>query len=281
MTDFSFTLPFIGAVTYSELALPAVILGALIDSINPCAFGVLIFLMTYLMKVFDDKHMMLVGGLLYTGTVFVTYFIAGLGLLSAVQSPTVSYWFYWIATFVAFTAAAFEIKDYFWYGKGVSMEMVGAKRLKQWMESIHTVAEERPKTALFMTVPIGFAAAAFELPCTGQVYLAILSMIHASSVPATTWVPWLALYNLIFVAPLLIITALLYWGTSSDAIESWRRENRKYMRLAAGVFLYAVGAILLYFTFRQFPAQPSLRLVAFILLMSQLSIFAYIYRKIR
>ncbi|MDY6769431.1 MAG: hypothetical protein SVU88_00495 [Candidatus Nanohaloarchaea archaeon] len=280
---FSFTLPVIGTVAFQQLALPAVVLGAAIDSVNPCAFGVLIFLMAYLTKVFDRKRTVLLGGLLYTSAVYITYFIAGLGLLSAVQNPAISYWFYWVATFVAFSAAAFEIKDFFWYGKGVSMDMSvipgSSDRIKLWADKLEQTAQSSPRTALAMTLPIGFGAAAFELPCTGQVYLAILGLISASGVGPATWVPWLALYNLVFVSPLLIITGLMYVGMSSDRLEQWRKKNRRYMRLVAGLFLYGLGAFLLWFTFRQFPTQPTLRPLGFVLFASQVIIVGYvIYR---
>jgi hypothetical protein len=283
MADISFTLPLLGTLAFDQLALPAVVLGAAIDSVNPCAFGVLIFLMAYLTKVFDRNSTVLVGGLLYTSAVYITYFLAGLGLLSAVQNPSASYWFYWVATFVAFSAAAFEIKDFFWYGRGVSLDMSvipgSAERIKMWTSKIESTAESNPRMALAMTLPIGFGAAAFELPCTGQVYLAILGLINASGVGIGTWLPWLALYNFIFVAPLLIITLLMYFGMSSDRLEAWRKKNRRYMRLGAGLFLYALGGFLLWFTFRQFPEQPTLRPVAFVLFVSQVVIVGYvIYR---
>ncbi len=283
MADISFTLPILGTLAFDQLALPAVILGAAIDSINPCAFGVLIFLMAYLTKVFEDKRSVLIGGLLYTTAVYITYYLAGLGLLSAVQSQAMSYWFYWIATFVAFSAAAFEIKDFFWYGKGVSMDMSvipgASDRIKMWTERMQELSRDRPRLALAMTLPIGFGAAAFELPCTGQVYLAILGLIDAAGVGIGTWMPWLALYNLIFVAPLLIITGLMYLGMSSDRLEEWRTKNRRHMRLGAGLFLYGLGAFLLWFIFDQFRAQPTLDIMAFLLFASQVSILGYISYK--
>jgi hypothetical protein len=283
MTDISFTLPIIGTLAFTKLALPAVVIGAAIDSINPCAFGVLIFLMTYLTKVFKNKHKVLLGGLLYTLSVYVTYLLAGLGLLNVVQSPAVSYWFYWVATFVAFSAAAFEIKDFFWYGKGISMDMSiipgSARRIQLWTSKMQQISKKNPKTALAMTIPIGFGAAAFELPCTGQVYLAILGLINASNVAFTVWFPWLILYNVIFVAPLLVITGLMYYGMSSQKLEAWRKQNRRYMRFFTGAFLYLLGLFLLYFTFRQFPDQGTLHPVAFFLYAMQVSIISFVIYK--
>lgn len=283
MTEFTFVLPLIGEIAFEQLALSAVVVGAAIDSVNPCAFGVLIFLMTYLTKVFDDKRHALLGGMLYTAAVYITYFLAGLGLLSAVQNQQISYWFYWVATFVAFTAAAFEIKDFFWYGKGISMDMSiipgASNRIKLWTEKMQQLSRDRPRAALGMTVPIGFGAAAFELPCTGQVYFAILGMIDASGVGIGTWLPWIALYNLIFVAPLLVITGLMYIGMSSDRLETWRKQHRRYMRLGIGLFLYALGGFLLWFTLDQFSNQPTIQPLLFLLFTSQVTSIGYIIYK--
>lgn len=283
MTEISFTLPILGELAFQELALPAVLLGGAIDSVNPCAFGVLIFLVAYLSKVFNNKKMVLLGGFLYMLAVYVTYFLAGLGLLSAVQSQAASYWFYWVATFVAFSAAIFEIKDFFWYGRGVSMDMSvipgASNRIKVWTKKIKKLSKKSPKTALAMTLPIGLGAAAFELPCTGQVYLAILSLIKASQVGIATWLPWLLLYNLVFISPLIVITIVMYLGMSSDKLEEWRKKNRKWMRLSAGIFLYLLGIFLLWFTFSQFPGEPTLRPMAFFLYASQVIFIAYVLYK--
>ncbi len=334
-SEIAFTLPIVGEMVFKDLALTAVIVGALIDSINPCAFGVLIFLMTYLTKVFEKKSKVLLGGILYTLAVFITYFLAGLGLMaalrevsswyflgggilfaliaytihnshdntskwlygatvflfllaliSAVPRTIASYSFYWLAVFVAFSAGAFEIKDFFWYGKGVSLDMSvipgASERIKTWTSKLEETSKMDPTTALWMTIPIGFGAAAFELPCTGQVYLVILNTINASGAGFAQWGPWLLLYNFIFVAPLIVITFMMYLGMSSDKLEKWRKQNRSYMRLAAGLFLYALGAFLLWFTFRQF-GDPGLlfanRILGFILLATQVLAIGYILYK--
>lgn len=332
MTDITFALPFLGTFAFNELALPAVVIGAAIDSINPCAFGVLIFLMTYLTKVFNSRRRALVGGFLYTGAVFATYLLSGIGLMSALRGThpfvfvglalvfiaagfvarhwtrTGEYWFfgiagfavllafiatvprelasygfYWTAAFIAFSAAVFEIKDFFWYGKGVSMDMSlipgSSDRIKMWTERMEELSQESPRTAMMMTVLIGFGAAAFELPCTGQVYLVILSLINAGGHGIATWLPWLVLYNLIFVAPLIAITLLMYVGMSSDRIEDWRKRNRRFMRLGIGSFLYVLGAIILWFIFDQFPDAASLPILAYVLYASQATVILYVLYK--
>ncbi|MDY6773698.1 MAG: hypothetical protein SVS85_00735, partial [Candidatus Nanohaloarchaea archaeon] len=210
----------------------------------------------------------------------VTAFVVLLSFVAAVPRELASYSFYWVAAFIAFSAGAFEIKDFFWYGRGVSMDMSlipgSSDRIKIWTNRLKKVSSENVGTALLMTLLIGFGAAAFELPCTGQVYLVILSLINASGTGIGTWLPWLVLYNFIFVLPLLVITGLMYVGMSSDRLEQWRKKNRRYMRLGIGSFLYFLGLVILWFIFRQFPSAPTLRPLVYLLYASQVTVVMYV-----
>ena len=79
------------------LTLPVVIGAALLDSINPCVFGVLIFLIAFMTKMFKNPHKMLLGGLLYTGVVYVTYLLIGIGFLKFTVSFGFSAAIYWLS----------------------------------------------------------------------------------------------------------------------------------------------------------------------------------------
>ena len=79
------------------LTLPVVIGAALVDSINPCVFGVLIFLIAFMSKVYKSPHRMLVGGLLYIAVVYASYLLIGIGFLKFTVSFGFSQIIYWIA----------------------------------------------------------------------------------------------------------------------------------------------------------------------------------------
>src|SRR3989344_9098049 len=116
-----------------ELTLGIVIAAALADSINPCVFGVLIFLLAYMTAVFKSKKKMLLAGFIYITTVYLTYFLIGLGILTLAYTAKWSVPFYWFAAWLAILAGLFEIKDFFWYGKGFSLQMIpgAASRIKK------------------------------------------------------------------------------------------------------------------------------------------------------
>src|SRR3990167_10924962 len=121
-----------------ELTLPLVIVAAVVDSINPCVFGVLIFLIAFMTKIFKSPNKMLMGGLLYSAVVYTTYLLLGFGILKLALNANIATTFYWVAALVAIFAGLLEIKDYFWYGKGPSLQIIpgGAERIKYYTSKI-------------------------------------------------------------------------------------------------------------------------------------------------
>jgi cytochrome c biogenesis protein CcdA len=229
-----------------ELNFGIIITAALVDSINPCVFGVLIFLIAFMTKLFKSPAKMLLGGLFYSAVVYVTYLLLGFGILKITLGTGIATTFYWVAAIVAILAGLLEIKDYFWYGKGFSLQMFpgGAKRLEYYTGVIGKMEQRHPALLILMTALLGVFVVLVELPCTGAPYLAILGLLSKGAF--ATAVPLLLLYNFIFVLPLFVIIGIAYFGTSSDRLESWRKEHRGIMRLGIGLFLLALGFYMLY-----------------------------------
>jgi cytochrome c biogenesis protein CcdA len=215
--------------------IPILLGAAVVDSINPCAFGVLIFLLTYLSKTSKRGIKLLTHGLSYILAVFLTYLLAGILLMPVIGSlGQISVAFYGVIGVVIILLGLVEIKDFFWYQKGFSLELLpGApKRIKMYMRHI--------SGNIFTAFMLGVFVALVELPCTGAVYLAVLSIMSLTGVNALT-ISWLVIYNIIFVLPLIGILFAFYKGTTADTLESWRKKNRKWMRLLIGGILIFLG----------------------------------------
>lgn len=230
----------------NELSLGIIITAALLDSINPCVFGVLIFLIAYLMSVYKNSTRMLIAGSVYIIVVYVSYFLIGLGIIQAASSLELTTIFYWIAAVVAILAGFLEVKDFFWYGKGFSLQMIpGADaRIKQYTKNIKKMEKKHPLAALAVTAFLGFFVVLVELPCTGAPYLAILALVAKGETADA--IPMLLLYNLVFILPLFFIVGLAYFGKSSKSLEKWRKKHRGFMRLSVGLFLIALGLYMVY-----------------------------------
>ncbi|MBI2546326.1 hypothetical protein HYV81_04045 [Candidatus Woesearchaeota archaeon] len=229
-----------------QLTLGLVVAAALADSINPCVFGVLIFLLAYMTAVFKSKARMLLAGFVYVASVYVTYLLLGLGIFTLAYTSGLAQPFYFFAAFVAIIAGLFEIKDYFWYGKGFSLQMIpgASQRIKRLSEIMKRMEVKHPILAIGVAVILGIFVVLVELPCTGAPYLAIIGML--SSGDYSSGIPLLLLYNLIFILPLFVIIFLVYMGHTSKKLEAWRKEHRGLMRLGIGLFLLALGGYMLW-----------------------------------
>lgn len=230
-----------------EITLGIVIAAALADSINPCVFGVLIFLLAYMTRVFrKNKRRMLMAGMIYVAAVYVTYFLIGMGIFTLAYTAGLAKPFYMLAAAVAIIAGLLEIKDYFWYGRGLSLQIVpgGAGRIKKYLRLIKHLETDHPALSLLVALGLGVFVVFVELPCTGAPYLAILGMLSTGSFAAG--VPLLLLYNLVFILPLFVIIGLVYMGHASRRLEKWRKKQRGLMRLCIGLFLLALGAYMIW-----------------------------------
>jgi cytochrome c biogenesis protein CcdA len=224
-----------------EATLPtlgAVLVTAAVDSINPCAIGVALLLVATLIKQ-DRKKDILKVGMIYITAVFLTYFVAGIGILYFLANLPVQIANY-VTIFVALIVVAgglLEIKDFFWYGKGTSLMIPE--------EYAEKVADKMDNLTVPAAILLGIFVAAVELPCTGGPYLAILTVLSQQGINWMAYV-MMALYNLIFVMPLILIVTFAYLGSYKvSEMKEWKHMNKAKMRMAAGLLMIFLGWILL------------------------------------
>lgn len=220
----------------NTLTIPIVITAAIVDAINPCAFAVLIILMTAALSIANKKKA-LKFGLSFTASIYISYFLMGLGLFSALQVTGLSHGFYIIVTVLAVIIGLFNIKDYFWYGKGFLMEVP-----LSWRPVMKRIL--RSATTPFGAFLVGFVVSLFELPCTGGPYIVILGLL-AKEVTKSIGVVYLLLYNLVFVSPLIILTLIIYKGLSTTSkLESIRQKKLRLLHLIAGILMLIIATVM-------------------------------------
>jgi cytochrome c biogenesis protein CcdA len=215
------------------LTIPAVISAATVDAINPCAFAVLIILLTTILAS-KNKRRALLSGLAFSSSIFISYLLMGIGLYSAIQATGLSHNFYGVVAVLAILIGLFNLKDYLWYGKWFVMEvpMSWRPRLKAILRGVTSV----PGAFL-----IGFVISLFLLPCTSGPYIVILGLLAKSATKNYAFL-LLILYNLIFVLPMIVITLAIYFGfTTTEQAEVWRTKRIKLLHLIAGIIILCLG----------------------------------------
>lgn len=219
-----------------DLSLALVLGASLVDAINPCAFAVLIILMSTILASGDSKKA-LHAGLAFASSIFISYFLMGLGIYSALATAGITGIVMKIVGWLAIALGLLNLKDYFWYGKGFLMEvpMSWRPKMKSLIQSVTS------PTGAFLT---GFAVSLFLLPCTSGPYIVILGMLahNALNIKALTY---LAIYNLVFVAPMILITLAVYKGFDPSKAEEIRQKRLRVLHLIAGIVLLIMGGLII------------------------------------
>ncbi len=215
-----------------------VVASAAIDSINPCAIGVLILMISVILGQGGSTKKLLINGFAYIFAIYVTYLAAGLGLVYAFTTiPIVIAEYLSLAVgSLVILAAIIEVKEYFWYGKGFSLQIP-----TYFANKIHEYSTK--KMSLIGVMLLGAFVAAVELPCTGAPYLAIITILRIDFNLSAFML--MVLYNLIFVAPLIVILIMVAGGAKISKVSKWKEDSKGAMRLGMGLLLAALGWILI------------------------------------
>ncbi|MCD6135593.1 hypothetical protein J7J63_02635, partial [Candidatus Bipolaricaulota bacterium] len=217
-----------------KLTIPAVILAAAADSVNPCTFAVLVLLLGTLL-VAGKRGKMWQAGLAFIAAIYVSYFLMGIGIFSAIQAAGVQRPFILAVSGLAILLGLWNTKDYFAYGKWFTIEVP-----KRWRPTVKKI------TGSVVSVPGAFAVGVldslFLLPCSSGPYIAILALLSKTTT-RSHGIALLLFYNLIFILPLIIITMAVHLGyTTTARAERWRSERLGKLHLISGIIMLLLGA---------------------------------------
>jgi len=226
-----------GRTLAENLTISAVILAAAADSVNPCTFAVLVLLLGTLLVAQRKgrKALVLKAGFAFTIAIFVSYFLMGIGIFSAIQAAGIQRPFIMAVSSLAILLGLWNMKDYFAYGKWFTIEVP-----QRWRPTVKRL------TASVISVPGAFFAGVvdslFLLPCSSGPYIAILALLSKTTT-RTEGILYLLLYNVIFVLPLAAITLAVHFGfTTTARAERWRSARLGKLHLVSGIIMFLLGA---------------------------------------
>lgn len=223
-----------GVSHHGTWLLPLLSVAALIDSVNPCAFSILLVTIAFLFALGRLRSNVLAIGGLYIAGVFVVYLGIGLGLLQVLHLFDTPH-------FMAKLGAALLV------GGGVlsiAGEFVpGMPRLAVPHAAHARIATLIDRASLTVAFPLGALVGLCEFPCTGGPYLMAVGLLHDQ---ATAWqgAGYLVLYNVIFVLPLVLILLVASDKRIVAQAQVWHRDHKSAMRLWGGVAMIVLGAVI-------------------------------------
>ena len=244
---------------FSKITLWAIIGSGLVDGINPCAFAVIVFFVSFLTVYKYTRKEIIVVGTAYCVAVFAAYVLIGLGLFKFLYA--MSGFAYVIKGFYILTAAVcllffvLALYDFWVYKKTGKAEKMLLQLPTNLKVRIHKIMgfflREKHDSSIRLTLAalaVGFAVSLVEAVCTGQVYLPTVVLIMQD--PAFRVKAWLflLLYNLMFIFPLVLIFVLSILGYESKGFNNFLKKHLGLMKLLLccvflGLFLLLLGNI--------------------------------------
>jgi cytochrome c biogenesis protein CcdA len=222
------------------LSFPMITIAGLVDGINPCAIGMMVMLLGYLLVFAKKPERVLKTGFLYVFTVFITYLVVGLGLYSFVSQfdltggATV---LNWVVGGVLTIAGLIQFKDFLGIEGGPHLRIPTASK-----ERLQALIE---KTSYPTTIVLGILVTLLETPCSLPIYVGTATILAQSGMSLFLVMLYFLYYNFLFVLPLLVVLIVMWRGQKLVEVKEWEHKAKRWMHLGLAIVLLAMGIWLL------------------------------------
>ena len=224
-----------------KVTFPLITVAGLVDGINPCAIGMILLLLGYIIVFTRQPEKIIKLGGAYIITVYLTYLAIGLLFyrsLTVFDLAPYRLVFDRILGALLFLAGLINIKDFLMPGKGFSLEISQKARPK--------LLKLVEKTSLPATVVLAILVTVLEAPCSLPIYVGTATILNHSRFSWPVILAYFAYYNFLFILPLVVILFLVWRGRAMVALKDWEHKAKRWMKLSLGLFLILMGGWLLF-----------------------------------
>ncbi|TAL19276.1 hypothetical protein EPN90_03860 [Patescibacteria group bacterium] len=217
--------------------LPLILVSAVIDSVNPCAFSVLLLTIAFLLSIGSLRAKILRVGLVYILGIFTVYLLIGLGILQVLHLFNTPHFMGRLGALLLMVLGAVNLLYAFVPKFPVKFRLPHSLH--------HAMATLMDRATVPTAFVLGTLVGLCEFPCTGGPYLMVLGLLHdrATYLPG---VGYLLIYNLIFVSPLVVLLALASDKTLQVKVENWYNKDRRQMKIIGAIAMVLLGLIIFY-----------------------------------
>ncbi len=237
-------LPFFGQMNISQTPLiisTAII--AFVDGFNPCSLWVLTFLLGIVIYSGSRKKTFIVGitFLLITSILYGAFILSIISVLSYVG------YLKWIQVLVALVALSFgliNVKDYFWFKKGISLTISDKYKPKLFKSMRNVMNPDKSTFAMIVaTIIMAGGVTLAELPCTSGFPTIWANMLASANVNSFTYGFLLLIYILIYLIDELVI---FFIAVKTLKVTKFEEKHGRMLKLIGGMIMLALALALLF-----------------------------------
>lgn len=250
---------------FKSFKLVALVAAGLEDGINPCAFTVIVFFISFLALQGYRKKELAAIGLSFIFAVFLTYLLIGIGIFNFLYSLKG----FWALTkainisvgILSIILGCLALYDFFKFkltGKTEGLVLQLPKSVKYQINKViglhYRLAKDtkgqaiKPGIAKLITSAFitGFLVSLLEAVCTGQLYLPTISFVLKTTNLKLHALGYLLLYNILFCLPLFVIFLLALLGTTSEEFSRFLRSRLGAIKVFMAVLFFGLGIFLIW-----------------------------------
>jgi cytochrome c biogenesis protein CcdA len=230
-----YALPYVNRKILN-VTVPLIVVSGLVDGVNPCAFALLIFFLSFLYGAHRARASIFKIGSAYILSLFATYLAVGAGLLRTATFFGIEHAFSQLGIVLMIIFGLFNLKE------SLTQSGLPLRFPEKIMQRVRNLVK-------MATLPAASASGGLVSLCTfhcsGGIYIGILSLLAAQ----TTYIEglaYLSLYNTMMISPLILILLLTSNRRALTTINRWNVQNRRKVKMLSGVFMIMLGILTLY-----------------------------------
>ncbi|QQG38269.1 MAG: hypothetical protein HYS26_01835 [Candidatus Kaiserbacteria bacterium] len=216
--------------------LPLVGVSAVLDSVHPCSFSILLITIALLFGLQLSRGRILAVGGVYIFGIFLAYLAIGVGALQVFHLFNVPHFMGKLGAIVLILFGIVNLLGAIFPSFPLRLKLPSASHA-----AMSTLLEKATIPAAFV---LGLLVGVCQLPCLGGPYLMVIGLLH-DQVTYLRGLLYLLLYNVILILPLAAVLWFAADKTIVDRAQQWKKTNLRAVRLWAGIAMVALGIIVL------------------------------------
>lgn len=234
-----------GTIIRPEVTLPTIVVAGIVDGINPCAFTLLLLFITALLATVGEavptgvgliRRRMLLNGGAFIGAIFLAYLVLGTGLMQVSTFLAQNHLGARLGALISILLGLWMLKDYFLPGFGP--KLAAPRFIAGRARGVNGAA------SMLTMFGLGALISLCTVPCSGAVYIAIVSLLALQDNFAISY-GYLLIYNVMFILPLVVILLLASSRQGLNQVARWNLHHRDKVKLGLGGAVVVLGLVIL------------------------------------
>lgn len=217
--------------------MPLVLVSAVLDSVHPCSFSILLITIAFLFGMqLSRKKILQIGGVYVLG-IFTVYTLIGLGILRVLHLFNTPHFMGMLGAGLLITFGVINLINEFLPSFPIKLKLptVAHGPMARLME----------KSSLIAAFGLGALVGVCQFPCMGGPYLMVIGLLR-DQVTYVKGFGYLVLYNIILIIPLVSVLYVAADKVVVEKVQVWKRTNLRGLRFWSGLAMIIIGILIFY-----------------------------------